>query len=176
VNQCRTFPYLVSLVAGLFVTACPGSLADPDRFTEGGTSASCPPGMDEKTIFADNCTSSLCHDAPTTSSPPKASDDPAAGLNLTADVESQVLGVTSSGGEDCDGQLLVDPNDPEGSLFLEKLTAKTPRCGDRMPLGTPLKAPEIDCVRKWLVSITGGGNQDAGAGGSGGAPNDGGSE
>ncbi len=166
----------MSLVAGLAVTACPGSLTDPERFTEGGASASCPPGQDHMTVFADSCSSSLCHDAPTTSSPPKASDDPAAGLDLTANVESQVLGVTSASGDECDGELLVDPNDPEGSLFLEKLTAKNPRCGDRMPLGTPLKAAEIDCVRKWLNSIAGGAGGSSGTGGGGGAPSDGGGQ
>lgn len=138
------------------MAGCPGALSDPDRFVEGGSST-CPPGTDvEKDIFGTSCSSKLCHD----------SDQPAAGLDLTANVASQVVGVTSSGGEECDGQLLLDPNDPEGSLFLEKVAAKTPRCGDRMPLGVPLSAGEIDCVRQWVKQVSGG------AGGGGGAPSD----
>ena len=47
---------------------------------------------------------------------------------------------------------LVEPGNPQGSLFYLKLTAAPP-CGDRMPLGgTPLTADLLDKVDSWITA------------------------
>jgi mono/diheme cytochrome c family protein len=46
---------------------------------------------------------------------------------------------------------LVVPGDPDASLLLDKLSAPTPRCGERMPLGMdPLSAAELAAIRSWI--------------------------
>ncbi|MBX3131364.1 MAG: hypothetical protein KF718_31895 [Polyangiaceae bacterium] len=170
-DTLRMFPYLVACAAAFGLAGCPGSLADPERFLEAGA-ATCPPGTDvEKEIFAPltssgktgGCASSLCHDA----------DEPAAGLDLiTPGIAGRVLGTVSTGSINeglCDGEVLVDPTDPESSLFIEKVTLKTPRCGDRMPLAAPLSKANIDCVRQWVLQVAGGADGGAGTGGGGGS-------
>jgi len=148
---------------------CPGSLDEPERFTDGGgggSSTACPPGYDVETdLFQASCSSKVCHD----------SDQPEANLDLSgASAFANMNGVSSSDGA-CASRLLIDPSNPAQSFLLEKLTSATPQCGDQMPLGVKaLSADKIDCVKKWIADKTGtgtggSGGADAASGGSGGA-------
>ena len=47
---------------------------------------------------------------------------------------------------------LADPTDPEGSELYIKIAGET--CGSRMPLGAPLTASEIACVKEWIGAQT----------------------
>jgi hypothetical protein len=52
----------------------------------------------------------------------------------------------------CQGQVLLPRSDPLGSLFVEKVEATLPRCGDRMPIAMiRLNADEVSCVKRWAV-------------------------
>lgn len=87
------------------------------------------------------CATSLCHGG---------SD---AGFIVTdaADTHATLLGGTPSG-EECNGMgTLIVPEQPDNSLFLEKLQAN-PSCGDRMPLsGLPLSDDDIAAVSQWIA-------------------------
>ncbi|MDB4937571.1 MAG: hypothetical protein JWP87_4543 [Labilithrix sp.] len=62
-----------------------------------------------------------------------------------------LIGKLSTGNK-CPNETLVVPNDPEGSLFYQKLTASPP-CGSRMPLGgTPLSGEQLEMVRSWIAA------------------------
>lgn len=157
----------VSMVLGAGVAGCPpGSLEDPERFLDGGAgggSATCPTGYDvPKDLFAKKCVE-LCHD----------DSDPDGALDLkSANPASRMIGVASSDG-DCATRLLIDPANPEQSFLIEKLTSKSPQCGDQMPdTLSKATASEIECVRQWVYGLVGGG--DSGAAGSGGATDSGG--
>ena len=63
-------------------------------------------------------------------------------------------------------ELIIDPNNPDESLFLKKLNG-THTCGQIMP-EEGLSADEIECFRKWVLdtiaahnasTATGGGTQ-----------------
>lgn len=138
----RLLPWpLLSLVVSGMLTACPGSLENPERF-DGVSAAPAPSaasepacGNVEKDILAKNCAMAGCHDA--------ASN--AAGLDLaTADPRTRLLGKPAAGG----GLLLVR-GDVGASVLYQKVTSKPP-FGGRMPVGEPLDAAEIDCFRRWL--------------------------
>ncbi len=49
---------------------------------------------------------------------------------------------------------LVAPGDPESSYLLHKIADPSPACGDPMPVGAPLSAKEVACVRTWIASLT----------------------
>lgn len=158
----------VSLLLGAAIAGCPpGSLEDPERFLDGGPgggSATCPTGYDVPSdLFAKKCVD-LCHD----------DSDPDGALDLkSADPASRMIGVPSSDG-DCATRLLIDPANPEQSFLIEKLTSKSPQCGDQMPdTLTKATASEIECVRQWVYGLVGSGT-DSGAGGSAGAAGSGG--
>ena len=51
--------------------------------------------------------------------------------------------------------LMIDPDDPERSLILTKVTGDPPYeegdCGNRMPVSRdPLTDDQLDCLRSWL--------------------------
>ena len=165
-----------SVLAGLaaliwlpLLAGCPGSLRDPERFTDGGApdggmdaGSSCPDVPKE--ILAMKCGGSGCH----------GTASPAEGLDLVSDgVVGRVVGVAAT---ECKGQL-ADPVSPETSVLYTKLLA-SPTCGGRMPLGGALPDDEIACVKEWIAAQTptgaasagaGGGAASAGASGAGGA-------
>jgi hypothetical protein len=152
---------LVSLTMAMmgWMASCAGELQDPERFGSAGT-AGC---VDVVTVlFPQKCGTTACHN-PT---------DHQAGLDLVSPgVDARVNGVVSTS-DDCPGQTIADPSDPEGSLLLSKLS-DTPPCGARMPFATtPLSAVETDCIREWVAGLTPGmatGGGMAGMGGMGGS-------
>jgi hypothetical protein len=118
----------------LFMLAggCPGTLRDPSRF-----SSACPDVPSQ--IFSVRCAAG-CHDAATR----------AGGLDLVSPGLSQrLVGVTAQGGPG----LLVDPSDPDGSIIVRKLTP-TPPFGKQDPPGAPLDPASVDCVRRWVRTLT----------------------
>jgi hypothetical protein len=54
------------------------------------------------------------------------------------------------------GPYLVAGSNPATGLFIEKLSKKTPVCGERMPNlpGMELTAAEIACVQTWANNLT----------------------
>lgn len=93
----------------------------------------------EKDIFQDRCATEFCHGAV---------ERPAAELDLVSEgVAERIIGAPSW----CAGDPLIEPGDPTGGVFIEKLD--DPPCGLRMPVGErPLSAAEVHCVREWIVT------------------------
>ncbi len=58
----------------------------------------------------------------------------------------------SSGSGMCMGKPLVVPNQPDMSLFLQKLS-ENPPCGSRMPVGgMPLSTQQLAMIRSWIAA------------------------
>ena len=107
--------------------------------------ATCEPTLAsiQANIFAPSCARSGCH----------AASSPAGGLDLASSgVEARLVDQSSS---TCTG-LLVASGSPETSVLFEKLSAATPSCGVRMPVGGSLTAAEIACVGAWIASLPNG--------------------
>ncbi len=90
---------------------------------------------------------------------------PSGGLDLSAAkggpsgrlVNASSLACRAAGAGDASAapfRSLVAPGDPEGSYLLHKIADPSPSCGDRMPVGAPLSAAEVACVRTWIASLT----------------------
>jgi hypothetical protein len=122
--------FALALVAA--AAGCPGSLADPARFT-----AVC---ADVPTqTFVARCATAGCHDAA----------DRAGALDLeSAHVSARLVGVAATGGEG----LLIDPANPDGSVLVRKLTPAPP-FGRQDPPGAPLEPATVDCIRDWVRSV-----------------------
>jgi hypothetical protein len=77
---------------------------------------------------------------------------PAGALDLESpDLALRLLG---QGAGTCDGWKLVVPGNPNASLLVRKLEGNVPPdCGDPMPIGTPLAAHLVACVRDWIASL-----------------------
>lgn len=140
------------------LAACAGELENPERFEAPSTGPSCELDVVED-IFVPKC--GACH----------GSESPYAGLDLVSDGHAErLVGVvaTDENSGACAGEVRLDPADPEGSLFMEKLH-EDPSCGTIMPqAGTPLDREELDCVRLWmdeLIGMAGGGGDGGMAGG-----------
>ncbi len=155
------------LLASLSVTltACPAGsdLDNSDAFRASG------PGCDPTPIFESKCSTSICHEGP----------DPLGSVDLVnGDIAQNVLGVQAAYAgvtdpENCPAtpELIVDPNNVEESLLLKKLLG-TYSCGSAMPVGLPLEADQIECIREWALTISQGaeaGTGGAATGGTGGA-------
>jgi 8-oxo-dGTP pyrophosphatase MutT (NUDIX family) len=118
-------------------------------------------------LFARSCLAG-CHDATTAQ----------AGLDLASpNVGERLYGKQAQGRPD---YFLIDPELPEESALVVKLTAKPP-FGSSMPLGgTAFTEAERACVAKWAAAVVAEGPSDAGtgvdAGGNDAGPSDGGSD
>ncbi len=124
-------------LAALLLCACPGSLADPERFlSDGGTDGGGGDGgacNAETDIFQAKCGGSGCHSPPATV---------ANGLDLTSPGVADRL----TGPSMCMGQ-------PLKTYMLTKVNG-TPPCGATMPLtGSPLSAAELQCLTDYLATI-----------------------
>lgn len=149
-------PSRPGLLASLLLIGCAGRIEDPSEFYL-GAAASCGVGVDVETLMRERCGDSLCHSA----------DAQAMGRNMelpTLDLTSpqaasRILSMTSR----CDDRPFVDADDPGRGYFFEKLEARTPQCGRRMPLGETLTREEIACIRGYVrAAATGGRAGDAG--------------
>lgn len=145
----RSRSILLALCSCLALGGCPGTLDDPDSFRP------CTAETVPTVLFPKACGNSLCHD----------SSNPEAELDLRSpDVASRLINQTSVDTA-CETRLLIDPNDPDTSFLIEKLTKSKPECGDPMPGAGSLSPQEIQCVKDWVKLVTGG----SGTGGSSGA-------
>lgn len=125
---------------------------------ETGADEACEPTLAslKRDVFADNCAARGCH----------GSMQPALGLDLTRELEAQLIGVPSSL---CAPTLRVAPGDPEASTLYSKLF-HSPSCGARMPVDGPmLGADAMRCIYDWISglgdtgSTTGGDESDGGS-------------
>ncbi|MBL8949299.1 MAG: hypothetical protein JNK82_00885 [Myxococcaceae bacterium] len=109
-----------------------------------------PGDCDVPALFASTCVAG-CHDTATKQ----------AGLDLEAPgLASRVYGVRATGRAD---YLLVDPELPEESALVVKLSA-TPPFGTRMPnTGSPLDAQQRACVQAWVNALVDAGPGDGGS-------------
>jgi len=136
----RLSAHSLGAVAALGLTACPGTIEDPERFIGGATGSE--PCTEPSGIFAASCALANCH----------ATSMPALGLDLESPgFEQRLIDVPAMGG----GTLVV-PGDAESSVLYTKLT-EMPPFGLRMPSGRPpLSQAQIDCVGDWITGLGGG--------------------
>lgn len=149
----RSRSILLALCSCLALGGCPGTLDDPDSFRP------CTAETVPTVLFPKACGNSLCHD----------SSNPEAELDLRSpDVASRLVNVPSVDTA-CETRLLIDPNNPDNSFLIEKLTQSKPECGDPMPAAGSLSDQEIQCVKDWVTSVVGGSGTGGGGGSSGAA-------
>lgn len=124
-----------------------GALPTLDGASETAPPSSGEPGpiCDGMDVFLTNCTGAVCH---------HDGEDRARGLDLLSPgIPDRIIGAVST----CNGRLIVDPDHPEESFLLEKISSDTPECGSRMPfLAATLSDDVIECVRQWIVDQVGG--------------------
>jgi hypothetical protein len=132
----------LALGAASLVAGCTPELSNPDRFLS-DSGAVCPDVQRE--ILWQRCALDGCH----------GTDESTGGLEfLTADVHTRLVGVPAN---TCVGRVLIDPDAPEESFLLERLS-EDPRCNgdeiERMPLtGAVLSPEELACVREWVEGL-----------------------
>jgi hypothetical protein len=121
----------------LMLPACPGRLANPERFTGGGTDA----GVgDVPQFLVQNCgTATACHAA-------GAPTIDLASPGVADRIKSYTLKHPG-----CTPSALYDAADPANSMFIKSLRHTT-NCGLEMPLGVQLPAAQIDAISAWLVA------------------------
>lgn len=131
---------LLAAVA-ILAAGCPGRISSPERFTDATLAFSCETSMNvQEDIVRPRCANAGCHSAAA----------PAGELDLASPgVALRMYGQQASA---CGDEVLLDPKNPFGGYFFDKLTETKPRCGARMPLSEdPLSAEEIACVHRWLA-------------------------
>ncbi len=135
---------LVSTTAGLCVaaamlTACQGSLSNPDEFGDGGFEI-----KDAETILAESCGTTGCHDS---------TSQAQEGLDLVSpNVESRVVDVNAVG-DGCTDQILVVAGDPDSSYLINKISNTPGICGTQMPVVGVLPDNEVEVLRQWIVDL-----------------------
>jgi hypothetical protein len=116
---------------------------DDARAGSGGSAgAPASSSCDGFAVLAANCGSSGCHGE---------------GSNLENFAASETAArafIDKPGTLACTGQgNVIDPDDPDGSLMIQKLSADPP-CGSTMPLGgVTLSKSDIDCIRSWMSNL-----------------------
>lgn len=136
----------LGLFCGFVLSACPGSLSNPDAFEDGGVVP-----QDPETILAESCGTTGCHDA---------SPQAQAGLDLVSpDVASRVVDVNAIG-IGCGDEILVVAGDPDSSYMLDKILNLPGICGLPMPVVGSLTPAEIETIRQWIIDL---GSPDGGA-------------
>jgi len=165
-----------SLCLVCLLTACPGSLSDPERFRPNLDAGVLPPAStgtipepDSGEIPDDGGPTGPCPDVPAAIFAPScvASCHSTAGLagNLDLsgpDVGARLLNKPAFGNANL---LLIHASAPENSVLYTKLTP-TPPYGSRMPAAdVPLEPHSIGCVLEWIQNVVAQ-SSDAGADGS----------
>jgi hypothetical protein len=113
---------------------CPGSIGDSSRFTAACTDV-------PTQLFVQRCATAACHSAAAR----------AGALDLeSADVAARLVRVHASGDPK---QLLIDPDNPDGSVLVRKLTPSPP-FGQQDPPGAPLDPRSLDCIRTWVRGVS----------------------
>jgi hypothetical protein len=150
------------LTAPLLLAGCPGELRDKDKYLNGGSCVN--------DVFNRSCALSGCHLTDTVG--------PAvANLELTDEAVGDGKQYIDKAGQGIycapDAGLmnlepLIDPNNPEKSLFYDKLQ-DAPGCGPRMPFTKPkLSNDDKACILDWIHEVIGGGDGGTAPAGDGG--------
>jgi hypothetical protein len=137
------------LVSTFVIAGCPGSLANPDDFIDGGAVP-----KDAQTVLDESCATAGCHDDVTSS----------AGLDLLSPgVEGRLVGINAKG-TGCESRFLVVAGDSNGSYLFEKVLGEIGICDSRMPLLSILPDSDIEVLRDWIDGLggSGGGTLDGG--------------
>jgi hypothetical protein len=123
-------------LALLALTGCPGSIEDPGAFAE----LDCPAFMDR--YLAETCGAS-CHDAVRREGE----------LDLQTKPLAPRLTGSPGTGPGCEGNAIINVEQPDQSLLYLKLSEDLPPCGDPMPLvGRHLSPGELDCLLDWIAA------------------------
>lgn len=119
----------------LACAACPGSLANPDRFLGADGGPTCDVEGD---IFQMQCALSGCHDATSQTQ----------GLDLASPgVKARLAGLATCASAS---------TTPLATFLLQKVKP-SPTCGGQMPVGAPaLDASELRCLEAYLAALDGG--------------------
>ncbi len=135
----RLFKLLVGSCSIFLLSACPGSLSNPDDFGDGGIVE-----KDAETILAESCGTTGCHDD---------SSQAQAGLDLLSpNVEARVVDVNAVG-IGCTSRILVVAGDPDSSYLLDKVLNVPGICGLQMPVVGSLPADEVEVLREWIADL-----------------------
>ena len=129
---------------GCVVAGCPGTLSDPDAFTDDPRGNPECTEADVEALLVATCGTSNCHDP----------IEPAGQLDLaSADVASRLVGVNSVA-VGCTDRVLVVAAAPESSYLLSKVDGSTDICGLQMPVVPPaLSDSEVTCIEDWILSL-----------------------
>lgn len=139
-KRIASLTFAVSLAS---ITGCPGGLADPDAFGDGGVEL-----KSAEDVFAESCGTTGCHDA---------SSNAQAGLDLMSpNVESRVVDVNAIG-LGCTSDILVVAGDPDNSYLIDKVLNTPGICGLQMPVVGTLSPSDIEVLRQWIVDLAGSG-------------------
>lgn len=131
----------VVAISAIFFAACPGRIGNPEQFTNASLAFKCEDFTDvHKELVRPYCAQSGCHSA----------IGPASDLDLeTPGVALRMYGQHALG---CPTELLLDPQNPFGGYFFDKVSQTKPKCGAKMPqVGDPLTESEISCLHLWLA-------------------------
>ncbi len=133
--------------SAILLAGCAGALGDPERFAyldggglDGGVLALGDGGCDPvPAVFVPSCATSSCHSA----------QSQQGNLDLQSPgMPRRLVGKRASGGPG----LLIDPQHPQASVLLTKLS-DTPPFNFQMPLGAPpLNPDEVACIQLWVQS------------------------
>jgi hypothetical protein len=94
-----------------------------------------------RTIVANSCIGGICHDSV---------GPPAGMLDLMQPcVADRLVNVVS----ECQGELLIDPQQPSASFLLDKIESDHPACGESMPFTGHLPVAQQHCIDAWVHSI-----------------------
>ena len=140
-------PNFLAAALCLAATGCGGGGSDG----AGGTASSAPAKFSAiyPLIFPPKTTArcEFCHSLP-------ANEVSNGKLHVGSDQETayQALFGQTSVSTRCTGKTLVVPNEPDKSLFLQKLLPSPP-CGNRMPLGGAVLSDDVlEMVRSWIAA------------------------
>lgn len=134
----RLVATLAVMGLGSVLLGCPGTLSNPDEFTE---QPECT-GATVEEIFENSCGGGNCHDA----------DQPAQNLDLVSpNVADRLFGVSATGAG-CEDRLLAVAGDPDLSYLVDKVDGSPGICGARMPFSAALDPREVACIEDWIAA------------------------
>jgi hypothetical protein len=116
--------------------------AEIDAASAEPNAGDCAPVVQEVLL---TCGSIVCHD------PFSGGIGTSLDLSQRDALPGSLLGLRST--DNCGGALYIDPDSPEQSLLIRKVSADPP-CGDRMPAGDrpPLDAMQHACFVQWVTA------------------------
>lgn len=127
--------------SAFLLSACPGTLSNPEDFADGGMVA-----KDAETILAESCGTTGCHDN---------TSQAQAGLDLVSPgVESRVVDVNAIG-IGCTSRILVVAGSPDTSYLMDKVLNIPGICGLQMPVVGSLAPNDIEVLRQWIIDLGG---------------------